>query len=1317
MSRRTESSTFNHSDYTVGWICALQKELTAARCMLDELHDEGNPLPQAEADKNIYLRGRIHGHNVVIARSGAGTTSATVAAIHMLHTYPNIRFGLLVGIAGGAPRGKDNDIRLGDIVISMPTKDHGGVVQVDFGTQVGEGFAGFKITGQLNKPPRLLINAVEGLKSRHDFEEPKLQEYISPKILKEKYSWLPTNYYSNSWDDILFKADYLHQDGLDRTCAKCEKNQAEHRVDRAIQGSNGIVDKSPKLHYGIIASANQTMRYAKARDEYAKAYGVLCFEKEAAGLADDFPCIVIRGICNYADSHENIEWQEYAALVAAAYGKELLSVIPESSVKETKTFKPILHYIPFQKNHHFFGRDSYLKELQSKLWLSNKPLNYCPQAAICGLGGMGKTALAIEFAYQTKKQQPQRSIFWVAAINREAFEQSYKEIGKCLGIPGIEDEKSDVKKLVQAELSKEGFGEWLLIVDNADDANLLSKTKDERTGARPFFDYLPASMKGSILFTTRNRKAVSDRVRGDIIDVAEPTPAEAQHILGNYLSQKDLLKDEANVMKLLELLSYLPLAIVQAAAYLESNKDTSIAAYITQIKGTDDELIELLSEDFDDQSRYQKNKEMKNPVATTWLISLEHIGQHDALAIDYLSFMACLLRERIPRSLLLEKSSEVKNTNMKALGTLTAYTFISRRKKEKDQELNQKEEDQDQFYDMHRLVHVVTRNWLKKQGNLSNWTDRALHRLMSLIPYGGHEGWENWIPYLPHALQIARSNDLSADCNQEIHILLDMIARCQSSIGQYTAAVETHRRVLELRTEAMGTEHEDTMISGNEIGLNLSYQGQYTEAERIHREMFALREKVSGKEHPLTLVSMNNLGLAFSCQGKYAEAESIHRETLALREKVLGKEHTETLTSMMWVATTLGNLGNYSGSQDMYLSILETQKKLLGKEHPLTLASMNNLGQALSNQGKYTEAEIIHRETLALREKVLGKKHPETLTSMMWVATTLGNLGNYSRSKDMYLNILEDQKRVLGKEHPLTLASMNNLGQALSNQGNYAEANSMHRETLALREKVLGKEHPETLTSMMWVATTLGNLGNYSGSQDMYLNILKNQKRVLGNENPSMLTSMNEVEVGLGRQGKCAEAESMYRETFSLRGKASGKEHPETLMSMNNLGQALSDQGRYAEAESIHRETLTLRQRVLGKDSPLTMTRIGNPAWVPRKQDRQSMAQQVLNQVGTVDGEHRLNQAYENIIVPSSGSDIIVPQSTKMAIRDSPHINNLPRIDSPGAQAASSNERKLRNSNENNPGTNNLDPLPLRRSKKKREYKIGNYIKNALRLD
>lgn len=329
---------YKAEDYTIGWICALTTELTAARSMLDELHDNGRQLPQDASDKNNYVRGQIHGHNIVIARSSAGTTSAAVAAIHMLHTYPNIRFGLLVGIAGGAPRGDEHDIRLGDIVIGMPTKHHGGVVQVDFGTQIGEGVDGFKITGQLDKPPRELVNAVEMLRSNHDFDRPNLQDYISPTTLKKKHPQLVKQYcYSTELKDNLFEATYPHQDEEDKICAKCDEKRVEKRAKRLTLDDN--IDTSPRLHYGNIASANRVMRYAKARDDIAKAQGILCFEEEAAGLADDFKCIVVRGICDYADSHKNKKWQNYAALVAAAYAKELLSVIPETLVKGMAAIK------------------------------------------------------------------------------------------------------------------------------------------------------------------------------------------------------------------------------------------------------------------------------------------------------------------------------------------------------------------------------------------------------------------------------------------------------------------------------------------------------------------------------------------------------------------------------------------------------------------------------------------------------------------------------------------------------------------------------------------------------------------------------------------------------------------------------------------------------------------------------------------------------------------------------------------------------------------------------------------------------------------
>ena len=308
----------------MGWICALQIEYTAARAMLDEEHED---LDQPGSDPNIYSFGRIGVHNVAIASLPAGKTgigSAAKVAVHMRHTFPSLRLGTMVGIGGGVPSSA-NDIRLGDIVVSQPGTQNGGVVQFDFGKTIEEGR--FIQTGVLNRPPTVLLNALIKVQSNHEFEKFGYVEHLSkvPLVLRSKFSYLGED------NDRLFEADYDHVNDSTK-CTNCDRKKLKKRIPRDTP--------RPRVFYGTIASGNQVMRHGKTRDEIARQFGGLCFEMEAAGLMDDFPCIVIRGICDYADSHKEKQWQPYAAATAAAYAKELLKVIPQTAVTQTPSIPP-----------------------------------------------------------------------------------------------------------------------------------------------------------------------------------------------------------------------------------------------------------------------------------------------------------------------------------------------------------------------------------------------------------------------------------------------------------------------------------------------------------------------------------------------------------------------------------------------------------------------------------------------------------------------------------------------------------------------------------------------------------------------------------------------------------------------------------------------------------------------------------------------------------------------------------------------------------------------------------------------------------------
>lgn len=311
-------------EYQIGWICALPIEAAAAQEMLDESF--GTLEEQDNADTNIYMLGRMGKHYIVIACLGGqyGTTSATIVANNMMRTFSkSLRIGLMVGIGGGIPS-VANDIRLGDVVISYPTGTCGGVLQHDMG-KIGED-GKLTRTGSMNSPPRLLLAAVNKMRAAELTSDPCYISYIDKVVQKNRRTrrnfGRPDPRY-----DRLFQIQYDHPSDA----ATCDGCSAEWEVKRDERE-----DHEPQPHYGIIASGNTVIKHGGVRERLWKETSAMCFEMEAAGLIVDFPCIVVRGICDYSDSHKNKQWQGYAALVAASYTKELLGYVPRGQVSQEK---------------------------------------------------------------------------------------------------------------------------------------------------------------------------------------------------------------------------------------------------------------------------------------------------------------------------------------------------------------------------------------------------------------------------------------------------------------------------------------------------------------------------------------------------------------------------------------------------------------------------------------------------------------------------------------------------------------------------------------------------------------------------------------------------------------------------------------------------------------------------------------------------------------------------------------------------------------------------------------------------------------------
>ncbi|KAJ6784959.1 hypothetical protein PWT90_01758 [Aphanocladium album] len=324
------------SNYTVGWICALPTEAVAVVVLLDEEHE----LPEvAQNDDNSYSLGRMGNHNVVIAvlpKRKYGTTAAATVARDLVRTFPNIRVGLMVGVGGGVPS-KRHDIRLGDVVVSSQQDGIGGVFQYDYGKALQDGT--FQHSGVLNQPPTILCTVVSSLEVKYEIHGHQLEKTINKVLerntrLVKKYAKPPAT------SDTLYESSFVHADPMQDCQELCGRD-----LERVVSREKREEGEALMIHYGLIASGNQVFKNSQMRDKLAKEKEVLCFEMEAAGLMDHFPCIVIRGICDYSDSHKNKEWRGFAAMAAAAYAKDLLCQIPARKIDMEKRLSEALQNV------------------------------------------------------------------------------------------------------------------------------------------------------------------------------------------------------------------------------------------------------------------------------------------------------------------------------------------------------------------------------------------------------------------------------------------------------------------------------------------------------------------------------------------------------------------------------------------------------------------------------------------------------------------------------------------------------------------------------------------------------------------------------------------------------------------------------------------------------------------------------------------------------------------------------------------------------------------------------------------------------------
>ncbi|KIV84987.1 hypothetical protein PV11_00730 [Exophiala sideris] len=1106
-------------DFKVALICALPLEAECLQAVFDKFwEDDGRKYGKAAGDANVYTTGVIGEHNVVLAHlPGMGTVSAAAVAGALRVSFPNTKLALVVGICGGIPYGENQEeIVLGDVIISQA------LVQYDFGRQYPGGFK--RKTGVRDTLGRLSPE-IQGNLAK--LETRRYKQRIRNNIatfLQDIQRKLPGTNHPGLANDVLYNSSYVHRHYPPTICDECGKDDeicevalkteceqlgCESSMRSTRTNSTSSTKERPVAHFGIMGSGNTVMKSGQHRDRMAQADEIIGFEMEGAGVWDYLPSIVVKGVCDYADSHKRKGWQHYAAATAAACTKALLV---EWSVEDTPTgsdasLNPVWH-VPFDQIPGFVGRTDELKRLQER--------TFDPEGrrivALLGLGGIGKSRLALELLFRVKSEHSDYSVFWIQASDQLTLEKDVREIGKKLEIPGIENDQADVKTLVKQRLSSSAAGRWLLILDNADDEALWVNKANSEGRRSTLMDWFPSTAHGAILITTRSRRVASYLAGREVIELAAMSAYQARNIFMHTLENPEMAGDQAAVSTLLDKLTFLPLAIVQAASYINMTQET-VKTYLELMEEPEEEVIKLLSEDFGDQSRYAN---AENPVATTWLISFEQIRKNNSIAAQFLSSMACLHEKNIPLSLLPKIDS--KKDAVDAMATLRGYSFVTKQTQQSGGDHS------DVLYDMHRLVHLAARNWLKMNAMLPDWTTTCIIRMRKLFPKTTHKHKSMWTIYLPHAQRLCRET-----CVEDLIERLRLLAKMGSSFrdeGKFDESVEAYTAVAKWMERRFGGSHAETMMAYAHLGDALTWQGNISAAEVHLKKAFEWMVDTLGKEASVTLSTMYSLAVLHNQKGEKKEAEKIYREVLQINLMARGKNDGRTVTTMGNLARVLERRGEYLEAEKIQREALHLSETNFGKNHPETLVSILNLASTLKSQGDYLESEQLFRAAINTLETVRGKSHHHTLTGKVQLAELLCRTGNYTEAVNICRDVLDLQEATVGKSHRYTTNTMTCLARVLTEQGNYSEAESICREVVGLRGTTMGKNHPKTIRAVKCLAEILTKQDKDSKAESAQREVLGLQATTFGNQNHHRLSAPSNVTSLLSVQGEPSEAKT-----------------------------------------------------------------------------------------------------------------------------------------------------------------------------------------------
>lgn len=863
-----------------------------------------------------------------------------------------------------------------------------------------------------------------------------------------------------------------------------------------------------------------------------------------------------------------IRWEQGKAIPHSSIRLQLsrfLDLRPEELFGDYETQKPAttLWNVPYPRNPFFTGQEKILSHLYEQFHLEHT-IALTQPLAVSGLGGIGKTQIALEYAYRYR--QNYSFVFWANASTREALLADFATIADLLRLP--ERNASDQSQMLQAVRQWLATHQnWLLILDNVDDIMLLQH-------------FMPLERPGHLLLTSRAQAlgSVAQRIEVEAMGLAEGTLFLLRRV---KLLSSDAFLDQASAEYLTEAesivinLAFLPLALDQAGAYIDE-VGCSFSDYLELYRTHRRELL---------QRRGRFPIEHPESVATTWSLSFQQIERVNLTATNLLRLCAFLEPDAIPEELVGERkfypglapNNEITDAFWlnEALEELRAFSLIQRNPETK-------------MLRIHRLVQAVLKDSLGMEDQ-RRWAEQAIRGTNLLFPETVEmASWPLCQRFLPQAQACSALIQDYAFADVGAAALLSRTAAYLRVYALYEQAEALYRRALHIRKDLLGPQHIITASSLADLAQLLLEQGKYEQAKTLYQEALYIREQALGPEHPDVAQTLHGLALLDFFLEKHQEAESQYRRVLSIQERVLGMEHPSVASSLSELARLYLILGRDGEAEPLYQRALRIWEQKPGPEDPAKTSSLNGLAFLYYRQGKYEQSETLYRRALRILEQTLGPEHLETARPLNNLAVLYADQGKYEQAELLYWQALRIWEKVRGQNHPDVAFPLTNLAELCCKQRKYQEAESICKRAISILEQPLELDNPLIAFPLTCLAEISRAQGQYEYAEVCYLRALSIQEQTKGKDHPDVASVLHGLANLYYEQKQYIAAEAWYQRVLSIREQHLGQQHASIADVLHDFAALRETQGQSQEAASLSQRALAIREQVLGSDHPRT---------------------------------------------------------------------------------------------------------------------------------